>query len=198
MKTPSSSQRNRGDFTSHFGLFLFFVVFPAAFTALAPRSTVHLYRDTAGVMVTVCAHTLYFIPYWCRQETRVTRVDLEFSRGERVGYNAHLSAHANQVQRRGRTEDNAVIQFIGDAGSDSASAMIEIGRMDAVLAQAQGFIDDPNSSSLALSFMAHRVLSLYIGLPLSLLVLLYLPLLGLAIVRRVLGRPYWPFDITRA
>ena len=37
-------------------------------------------------------------------------------------------------------------------------------------------------------------MGLYIGLPLSLLVLLYLPLLGLTLVRLILRRPYWPFD----
>lgn len=192
MQALLSARRRRGDFTTQFGAFLFLVVFPATFTAVAPRSTVELRRDASAVSVTVCAHTLFVIPYWCQHEQGVRRVELEFSSGERVGYNAHLSADANRVNRRGKTEDNATIHFLG--AGEGASAMVEIGRMDEVLAQAQGFIDDGGSRSLELSFFAHRVMGLYVGGLLSLLVLLWLPLAGLAIARRVLGRPYWPFD----
>jgi len=196
MTLSTAPRRQRGDFTTHFGLFLFFVIFPASFTAVVPRATVALQRDAAGVQVTLCAHTLFVIPYWCQHEQRAQRVELEVSSGERVGYNAQLSKQANELHRRGYTEDNAVIHFIGEAPSEGASAMIEIGRMDDVLAQAQGFIDDPQSSALNLSFYGHRALGLYVGGGLSLLVLLWMPLAGLAIVRRVLGRPYWPFDMT--
>ncbi|MBK6728367.1 MAG: hypothetical protein IPG63_14145 [Xanthomonadales bacterium] len=187
-----SARRRRGDFTTQFGAFLFLVVFPATFTAVAPRTTVALQRDASGVRVTTCAHTLFFIPYWCQHERDVRRVELEFSSGERVGFNAHLSEYANRVNRRGKTEDNATIHFLG--AGEGASAMVEVDLMDEVLAQAQGFIDDPQSRALDLSFYAHRVMGLYVGGLLSLLVLLWLPLAGLAIVRRVLGRPYWPFD----
>lgn len=192
MNASVPARRRRGDFTTQFGAFLFLVVFPATFTAVAPRATVELQRDTSGVSVTICAHTLFVIPYWCQHEQGVRRVELEFSSGERVGYNAQLSADANRVNRRGKTEDNATIHFFGNG--EGASAMVETGRMDEVLAQAQSFIDDRGSRSLGLSFFAHRVMGLYVGGLLSLLVLLWLPLAGLAIVRRVLGRPYWPFD----
>jgi len=192
MQASLSTRRRCGDFTTQFGAFLFLVVFPATFTAVAPRATVQLQRDASGVHVTICAHTLFFIPYWCQRERDVRRVELEFSSGERVGYNAHLSEEANRVNRRGKTEDNAAIHFLG--AGEGASAMVEVDRMDEVLAQAQGFIDDRNGRSLDLSFYAHRVMGLYVGGLLSLLVLLWLPLASLAIVRRVLGRPYWPFD----
>ncbi len=192
MQASLSTRRRCGDFTTQFGAFLFLVVFPATFTVVAPRATVQLQRDASGVHVTICAHTLFFIPYWCQRERDVRRVELEFSSGERVGYNAHLSEADNRVNRRGKTEDNATIHFLG--AGEGASAMVEVDRMDEVLAQAQGFIDDRNGRSLDLSFYAHRVMGLYVGGLLSLLVLLWLPLAGLAIVRRVLGRPYWPFD----
>ena len=42
MRPIFPSRRWRGDFTSQFGLFLFFVFFPATFTAVAPRATVEL------------------------------------------------------------------------------------------------------------------------------------------------------------
>lgn len=192
MKTYLPRRRRRGDFSTQFGAFLLLVLFPAAFTAVSPRNTVHLQRDGDGVRVAVCAHTLFFIPYWCQHERGVRRVELEFSLGERLGYNAQMSEHANQVHRRGDSADNAVIHFLG--AGDGASAMIEVGRMDAVLAQVQRFIDDRGSGSLRLSFFGHRGLGLYVGGLLSLLVLLWLPLAGLAIVRRALGRPLWPFD----
>ncbi|MGQ0800241.1 MAG: hypothetical protein ACT4NL_09040 [Pseudomarimonas sp.] len=196
MNNFCSRRRQRGDFTTQFGLFLFFVIFPASFTAVAPRATVELHRDASGVSATVRSHALFFIPYWRQHEQRVTRVELELSQGERVGYNAQLSADMNRVNRRGRTEDSAVIHFLGDG--EGASAMIELGRMDAVLAQTQQFLDDPDSTSLSLSFMAHRVMGLYVGGLLSLLVLLYLPLLGLTLTRLLLRRPYWPFDARSA
>ena len=135
---------------------------------------------------------MFFIPYWCQHERDVRRVELEFSSGERVGFNAQISEDASRVKRRGKTEDRATIHFLG--AGEGASAMVEVDRMDELLAQAQGFIDDRNSRSLDLSFYAHRVMGLYVGGLLSLLVLPWLPLAGIAIVRRVLGRPYWPFD----
>lgn len=192
MKLVVRRSRQFGDFTTQFGAFVFFFVFPATFTAVAPRVTVDLQRESAGVHVTVRNHALFFLPYWQQQESRVSRVELEIDEGERVGYNAHLSKQLNEVQRRGRSEDSAVLHFVGEG--DGASAMIEMGQMDDVLAQVQAFLDTRESGHLHLSFFAHRVMGLYIGLPISLLVLLYLPLLGLAIVRLVLKRPYWPFD----
>ena len=190
MKTPPR-RRQRGDFTTQFGAFLILVVFPATFTAVAPRTTVQLHRDGANVSATVSTHTLLVIPYWRQVESRVNRIEVEIDEGERVGYNAHLSEDMNRVNRRGRTEDSAVIHFRGEG--EGASAMIELGQMNEVAAQAQTFLDDPNSQSLDFTFYAHRVIGLYVGLPVSLLALLYLPLLGLAIVRKVLKRPYWPF-----
>lgn len=192
MRPIFPSRRWRGDFTSQFGLFLFFVFFPATFTAVAPRATVELKREAAGVSVTTCSHTLFFIPYWCQTERRVARIELELHEGERVGYNAHLSEAMNRVNRRGKTEDSAVIHFLGDG--EGASVMIEIGRMNDVLAQAQAFLHDSDREALTLSFFAHRVMGLYVALPISLLVLIYIPLLGLTLVRLALGRPYWPFD----
>lgn len=186
--------RQHGGFTTQFGLFVFFVFFPATWTAIAPRSTVELRRDADGVSVSVCAHTLFFIPYYCQQARGVRRIELEFDAGERVGFNSQLSADMNQLHRRGKTEDSAVIHFLTDDGSAEASAMIELGRMDALLQEAQAFLDDPTRRSLQQSFYAHRILGLYVGGLFSLLVLLYLPLLGLTLVRRVLRRPYWPFD----
>ncbi|WP_395795181.1 hypothetical protein [Aquimonas sp.] len=59
-------------------------------------------------------------------------------------------------------------------------------------------VDGPNSSALKLSLCGHRLLGLTVGDALSLPVLLRLPLASLAIVRRELGRPDWPFDLTPA
>ena len=192
MKTTQLRLCPRGDFTTQFGAFLFLVFFPATFTAVVPRATVELRRDANVVSATVVSHTLFFIPYWKQHEGNVQRVELELDDGERVGFNSQLSADANRLNRRGRTEASAVIHFMGEL--ESASAMVEMGRKDEVLQQAQAFLDDRNSTTLSLSFYAHRVMGLYVGSLLSLLVLLYLPLLGLSITRRVLGRPYWPFD----
>ncbi len=193
MSPASHFRHQRGDFVSQFGLFLFLVVFPVTFTAVVPRYTLELRRDDQGVNATVSAHALLVVPYWRQHEHAVTRVELEFDQGERVGYNTQLSESENRVNRRGRSEDSAVIHFIGD--DDGASAMIELGLAEPVLAQSQKFLDDPGQASFSTSFMAHRVLGLYVAGPFCLLVLLYLVLLSLAVTRRVLGRPYWPFDV---
>jgi hypothetical protein len=62
----------------------------------------------------------------------------------------------------------------------------------------EGCIDDPKSSTLTPSCCGHRVLGLYVGDALGLLLMRWLPLASLAIVRRELGRPDWPFDLTPA
>ncbi len=71
--------------------------------------------------------------------------------------------------------------------------MIELERMEEVQVKAQTFIDNQESGALPFSFYAHAA-GFYVGGFLSLFALLFPPLLGLAIVRRVLGQPYWPFD----
>ena len=186
--------RQRGDFTTQFGAFLILVFFPALWTAIAPRVTVDLRRDAEGVRVVTCAHTLFVIPYWCQTQPRVVRLELEVHDGERIPYRSNDPAPFNRPNQPRYTEPNATLHFYADDFGDGVSTMVEIGRMDEVLAQTQAFLDDPRSASLQLSFYAHRLFGLYLGVPFSLLVLLWLPLVGLAITRKVLGRPYWPFD----
>jgi hypothetical protein len=174
-----------------FAAFFMMVVIPAAFTAVIPRMTVELKRDAFGVSVRTCAHTLLFVPFYCQQEQGVTKVELELHEGERVGYNPQLSEAMNQSQRRERSADNAVIYFVGSG--EGASVMIELDRIDDVQAQAQKFIDSKTGNALSFSFFAHSA-GLYVGGLMSLFALLFPPLFGLAIVRGVLARPYWPFD----
>jgi hypothetical protein len=188
------ARHQRGDFTTHFGAFLILVFFPALWTAISPRVTVEMQRRAEGVHVLTCAHTLFVIPYWCQTQARVTRLELEVFAGERMRYRSDDPAPFNRPNQPRYTEPNATLHFLGDDFGEGASVMVEIGRMDEVLAQAQAFLDDPRSASLSQSFYAHRPFGLYLGLPFSLLVLLWLPLVGLAITRKLLGRPYWPFD----
>jgi len=122
------------------------------------------------------------------------RLELEVFAGERMPYRSDDLAPFNRPNQPRYTEPNATLYFVADDFGEAASVMVEIGRMEDVLAQAQAFLDDPRGTSLDQSFYAHRLFGLYLGLPLSLLVLLWLPLAGLAITRTVLGRPYWPFD----
>lgn len=192
--SPSSPQfRQRGDFTTQFGAFLILVFFPALWTAIAPRITVELQRHPGGVSVETCSHTLLLIPYWCQREPRVSRIELEVHAGERIPYRSDDPAPFNRRNQPRYTEDNATLFFLSEDFTDGVSTMVEIGRMEDVLAQSQAFLDDPRSQSLRLDFYAHRFFGLYLGIAFSLLVLLYLPLLGLSITRRVLRRPYWPF-----
>jgi hypothetical protein len=193
VNTHSTAKRSskHADFSTLFSAFLILVVIPGAFTAVLPRMTVEMQRDASGVSVQTCTHALLFVPYYCQHEQAVTRVVLELHKGERVPYNPQLREGMNQAHRRGQTADNAVIYFFGSG--EGASVMIAPERMDDVQAQAQTFIDSKVGNTLSFSFFAHSA-GLYVGGLLSLFALLFPPLLGLAIVRRVLDRPYWPFD----
>ena len=179
------------DLSTLFGAFFILIVIPACFTAVTPRTTVELRREASGVSVEACMHTLLFIPYYCQREQGVSKVELEVHEGERVGYNSQLSKEENQLHRRGKTAPNAIIYFVGTgAGAD---VMIDVGEMEEVQAQAQMFIDSKQGSTQSFTFYAHNA-GFYVGGFLTLFSLLFPPLFGLAITRRVLDRPYWPFD----
>jgi hypothetical protein len=179
------------DLSTLFGAFFILIVIPACFTAVTPRTTVELRREASGVSVEACMHTLLFIPYYCQREQGVTKVELEVHEGERVGYNSQLSKEENQLHRRGKTAPNAIIYFVGTgAGAD---VMIDVGDMDEVQAQAQIFIDSKQDATQSFTFYAHNA-GFYVGGFMTLLSLLFPPLMGLAIIRRLLDRPYWPFD----
>jgi len=194
MSPAIARRRQRGDFTTQFGAFLILVFFPALWTAIAPRITLDLERTAEGVSVTTCAHTLHFIPYYCQHKARVQRIELEVHAGERIPYRSSDPSPFKRRNEDRHTEPNATLHLFGDDLDEGVSLMVEIGRMDEVLAQSQAFLDDPNSTSLRQTFYAHRVFGLYLGVPFCLLVLLYLPLLGLSLTRLALRRPYWPFD----
>lgn len=179
------------DLSTLFGAFFILIVIPACFTAVAPRTTVELQRDASGVSVEACMHTLLFVPYYCQRAQGVTKVELEVHAGERVGYDSQRSAYENQLHRRGTTEANAIIYFVGSG--EGADVMIDLGDMEDVQAQAQRFIDAKQGDAQSFVFYAHNA-GFYVGAFMTLLSLLFLPLMGLAVVRRVIDRPYWPFD----
>lgn len=179
------------DLSTLFGLFFILILIPACFTAVLPRTTVKLQRQGSGVSVEACMHTLLIIPYYCQTEHGVRKVELEVYEGERVGYNSQLSKAENQRHRRGTTAANAIIYFLGTG--PGADVMIDLGSMDEVLARAQMFIDGNDDATHAFTFYAHNA-GFYLGIFMTLLASLFPPLIGLTIVRRVLDRPYWPFD----
>lgn len=173
-------------------MILIFVVFPASWTAFAPVSRIKLERRDQTITATVQRCMYFIVPYYTQQLTGVSSVRVETSKGEKQGYNAHLSEGDNRPNRRGYSEDNSEL-VLSNAKGDEVRAPIDSNSFDTVQS-IDAFFHNGELGMYSISVVAHRTL-FWLSFPIAFLTVIYVLIQGLAITRLVLGNPYWPFSV---
>jgi hypothetical protein len=140
---------------------------------------------------------MYFVvPYYSQQLTDVSNVRIETHRGEKQGYNTHLSEDQNRPNRRGYSEDNSELVLSNGKG-DEVRAPIDSNSIDATQSSIEAFMSREEIGQYSVSIPANRIL-FWLSFPIVSLTLLYVLIQALAISRLFLGNPYWPFSVDLA
>jgi hypothetical protein len=140
---------------------------------------------------------MYFVvPYYSQQLTDISNVRIETYKGEKQGYNAHLSEDQNRPNRRGYSEDSSELVLSNGKG-DEVRAPIDSNSIDATQSSIEAFISSEEIGQYSVSIPANRIL-FWLSFPIVSLTLLYVLIQALAISRLFLGNPYWPFSVDLA
>jgi hypothetical protein len=188
--------RRLGSISTQLMMFLIFVVFPASWTAFAPVSRIKLERSDQTITATVLRCMYFIVPYYTQQLTGVSSVRVETYKGEKQGYNAHLSEDDNRPNRRGYSEDNSELVLSNEKG-DEVRAPIDSNSFDKVQSSIEAFIARGEIGQYSVNVPANRTLY-WLSFPITLLTALYVLIQALAVTRLILGNPYWPFSVRLA
>ena len=157
---------------------LFCFGLPAAVTAIAPVSYLHLERWADKSVSAKAATCLFFcIPYRTQTLDNVTSADQRFHAGTYSSDRAGDAANHNRT----KSEDEAfIVLHQGEqtpAAPDQAAPKIEVPispfSVKAKLALAQGFLKDESQTKLSLFCVANWKFSIIVGGLVSLLTVLY-------------------------
>lgn len=188
--------RRLGSISTQLMMFLIFVVFPASWTAFAPVSRITLERSDQTITATVLRCMYFIVPYYTQQITGVSSVRVETYKGEKQGYNSHLSKDDNRPNRRGYSEDNSELVLSNTKG-DEVRAPIDSNSFDKVQSSIEAFIARGEIGQYSVNVPANRTL-FWLSFPITLLTALYVLIQALAVTRLILGNPYWPFSVELA
>jgi hypothetical protein len=181
-----------GSISTQLMMFLIFVVFPASWTAFAPVSRIQLERSKQTITATVRRYMYFVVPYYTQQLTDVSAVRIETYKGVKQGYNAHLSEDQNRPNRRGYSEDNSELVLSNSKG-DEVRAPIDASSLETTQRGLEAFIARGEAGEYSVSVVANRTL-FWLSIPITLLTAVYVLIQLLAIMRLLLGNPYWPFS----
>lgn len=186
-------KRRPGSISTQLMMFLIFVIFPASWTAFAPVTRIKLVRSNQSVTVSVRRCMYFIVPYNSQQLIDVSKVRVETHKGEKQGYNSHLSEDQNRPNRRGYSEDNSELVLSNGKG-DEVRAPIDSSSIDATQHSIEAFIANREIGQYSISIPANRTL-FWLSFPIAFLTVLYVLIQALAITRSFLGNPYWPFSV---
>ena len=189
-------KRHSGSISTQLMMFMIFVVFPASWTAFAPVSTIKLVRGNQSVTASVRQCMYFIVPYYTQQLIDVSNVRVETFKGEKQGYNAHLTEDQNRLNRRGYSEDNSEL-ILSNGKGEEVRAPIDSNSIDSIKSSIEAFIARGEIGQFSISAPANRTL-FWLSFPIALLTVLYVLIQSLAITRFLLGNPYWPFSVDLA
>jgi hypothetical protein len=164
----------------HAILLIFCVGLPVIFTAVAPLSVVHLWREGAVVNATVSKRLLFIIPF-----SRAMIRDVQSVGNQFVAGSSERRRTTGSGSRTAKTEDTAFLEIEGADGV----AKVEVSPVNikSVKKKAEAFIEDPAQSSLSFAVIANWKFGVIAGGILSLLTVIYVYAMLSSLIRWGVG-----------
>ncbi|MCA9094199.1 MAG: hypothetical protein KDA68_11970 [Planctomycetaceae bacterium] len=166
---------------THLMAFVFFVLFPALVTAIAPVSYLRFEKQADGVAFSGTQCLLFFIPYKSYSIPSVTGI------GDKV-----IASRVRTAEERRRfnsgpgvVEGEAALIVTG-ADDRTESVPVSPASIKSVEERARKFVESPTDKPLSIFVVANWKFSLFVGGMVSLLTVLYVVGIVLSIFHRIL------------